>query len=728
MRVRVVACAAMTAAAFAAPAADAATLTVNSTFDETNAGDGSCSLREAILAVDSPGSANGDCSPAAFGANTIVLKADRYFLGSASAPHTPLQIASTVTSLTIVGAGASQTTIDAIGLGDRAFAVASGANVTIRNLTVTGGHAPDGTVGAAGNGTAGGAGGAGANGGGILNQGALTLSDSAVVNSQAGNGGGGGSGGGPASDPAFGGGDGGSGGEGGGIFNTGTLTLAGATIARDTSGAGGSGAIGGQESTTNPGGTGGAGGAGGNGAGIANEGGTVTIAGSAIRGNTGGAGGAGGTGGGSNSGGSGTGGPGGAGGAGSSGGGVWSAHGSLSVTNSTVASDTTGDGGSGGNGGLGTGAGSTGGHGATGGDSGSGGGIAASGSPGPKLLNGTVVGNKVGQPGTAGSGGTGAATGAAGTAGATGAGGGLAGMASGVLTVENSLLALNGGSNCGPSAVTDGGHNLGFGDPTCPASFATGDPNLGPLQDNGGPSWTVSLQVGSAAVDQIPAAGADCPATDQRGVARPAGAKCDIGAFEAAGPRANTGAATAVGRTSATLNGSATPNSGLASVRFSYGGTTKYGSNTPAKLITGVAPTAITATIRGLRPHTTYHYRLVATTSGGTVQGADRTFTTSVAPKLTRLTVKPSTFRAGRGTKISYTDTKAATTKFVVLRLVRHRRPSRVARFSHRDKAGRNSLRFAGRGLKPGNYRLQATPGLRGQAGSTVTVTFRITR
>ena len=145
MRVRVAACAAMTAAAIAAPAASAATLTVNSTFDETNSGDGSCSLREAILAVDSPGSAGGDCAPAAFGANTIVLKAGRYFLGGA-APHTELQIASTVTNLTIQGAGESQTTIDASLLGSRVFEVAPGAGVTMRDLKITGGHAADGTV------------------------------------------------------------------------------------------------------------------------------------------------------------------------------------------------------------------------------------------------------------------------------------------------------------------------------------------------------------------------------------------------------------------------------------------------------------------------------------------------------------------------------------------------------------------------------------------------------
>ena len=355
-----------------------------------------------------------------------------------------------------------------------------------------------------------------------------------------------------------------------------------------------------------------------------------------------------------------------------------------------------------------------------------GGGVAASGSSSPELLNVTVVGNKVGQPGAAGSGGTGTTAGAAGNPGNAGAGGGLAGLATAVLSVENSLLALNGGSNCGPSAVTDGGHNLSSGDATCPSSFGSGDPNLGPLQDNGGPSWTVSLQAGSAAIDQIPATGADCPATDQRGVARPVGAKCDIGAYELAAAKVSTASPTSVGRTVATLHGSVTPNSGLASVHFVYGTTTKYGSTTSAQLPTGVTPTAITATIRGLKPGVTYHYRLVAITSVGTVQSADRTVTTLIAPKLSRLALAPKAFKAGRGTKISYSDTKAATTSFVVVHLVRHRRPTRVARFSHRDKAGRNSVRFAGRGLKPGSYRLQATPRLQGLTGQTVSVTFTI--
>jgi hypothetical protein len=54
---------------------------------------------------------------------------------------------------------------------------------------------------------------------------------------------------------------------------------------------------------------------------------------------------------------------------------------------------------------------------------------------------------------------------------------------------------------------------------------------IGPLKLNApGASKTHALAENSPAIDIIPAV--DCPATDQRGVARPQGAACDIGAFE----------------------------------------------------------------------------------------------------------------------------------------------------------------------------------------------------
>jgi hypothetical protein len=51
------------------------------------------------------------------------------------------------------------------------------------------------------------------------------------------------------------------------------------------------------------------------------------------------------------------------------------------------------------------------------------------------------------------------------------------------------------------------------------------------LADNGGPTLTLALVAGSPAIDGSPA-GDSCLATDQRGVTRPQGAACDIGAFE----------------------------------------------------------------------------------------------------------------------------------------------------------------------------------------------------
>jgi CSLREA domain-containing protein len=53
---------------------------------------------------------------------------------------------------------------------------------------------------------------------------------------------------------------------------------------------------------------------------------------------------------------------------------------------------------------------------------------------------------------------------------------------------------------------------------------------VGALADNGGLTPTLALLPGSPAIDA--ASSARCPATDQRGVLRPQGAGCDIGAFE----------------------------------------------------------------------------------------------------------------------------------------------------------------------------------------------------
>jgi hypothetical protein len=54
------------------------------------------------------------------------------------------------------------------------------------------------------------------------------------------------------------------------------------------------------------------------------------------------------------------------------------------------------------------------------------------------------------------------------------------------------------------------------------------------LHNNGGPTWTLRLLHGSPAIDKIPPGPClvNGPITDQRGVKRPQGSGCDIGAYE----------------------------------------------------------------------------------------------------------------------------------------------------------------------------------------------------
>jgi hypothetical protein len=71
------------------------------------------------------------------------------------------------------------------------------------------------------------------------------------------------------------------------------------------------------------------------------------------------------------------------------------------------------------------------------------------------------------------------------------------------------------------------------GDPT--GNIYGLDPLLGPLGDNGGGTWTHALLPGSPAIDAGTIFGA--PLTDQRGVPRPQGQRVDIGAYEVPCPQ-----------------------------------------------------------------------------------------------------------------------------------------------------------------------------------------------
>src|SRR5947209_1318817 len=94
----------------------------------------------------------------------------------------------------------------------------------------------------------------------------------------------------------------------------------------------------------------------------------------------------------------------------------------------------------------------------------------------------------------------------------------------------------------------------------------------------------------------------------------------------ATAPSVTTGKATVVQPTSATLNGSVNTHGITGTYDFQYGTSTKYGLTTSKTSLPASSSTkAVAAQISGLRPETTYHYRLVATTAGGTKTGSDRT-------------------------------------------------------------------------------------------------------
>jgi hypothetical protein len=104
-------------------------------------------------------------------------------------------------------------------------------------------------------------------------------------------------------------------------------------------------------------------------------------------------------------------------------------------------------------------------------------------------------------------------------------------------TAINTILANSlSGSNCFGTLI-DAGHNISSdasGNFTSPGSLNSTDARLGLFGDYGGPTATMPLLSGSPAIDAGDSTA--CPAVDQRGISRPYGAGCDIGAFESAPP------------------------------------------------------------------------------------------------------------------------------------------------------------------------------------------------
>jgi CSLREA domain-containing protein len=109
--------------------------------------------------------------------------------------------------------------------------------------------------------------------------------------------------------------------------------------------------------------------------------------------------------------------------------------------------------------------------------------------------------------------------------------------------LRNTIVAGNAPVDCVVASTTGDAYNID-GDGSCGLSGTDQPavaPLLGPLADNGGATFThAPLPDSPASGMGSPAApgsgGTACEATDQRGITRPVGGRCDVGAFEGADP------------------------------------------------------------------------------------------------------------------------------------------------------------------------------------------------
>jgi hypothetical protein len=99
-------------------------------------------------------------------------------------------------------------------------------------------------------------------------------------------------------------------------------------------------------------------------------------------------------------------------------------------------------------------------------------------------------------------------------------------LVDGDCAIEGEATLVSNGYN-----IESPGDTCGFDQPTDQVNVSADDLKLGELQDNGGPTETHAPLPGSVAIDVIPDAACEV-GEDQRGVERPQGDACDVGAFE----------------------------------------------------------------------------------------------------------------------------------------------------------------------------------------------------
>jgi CSLREA domain-containing protein len=236
--------------------------------------------------------------------------------------------------------------------------------------------------------------------------------------------------------------------------------------------------------------------------------------------------------------------------------------------------------------------------------------------------------------------------------GASGGGDIALGGGAGAPVFENTIVAAgktsNGSNDC-DGTVDSAGHNLadddtcGFVSAPSGTDLVSTNPDLGPLQSNGGPLPTMALLTGSPAINA--GSNTNCPAEDERGVARPQGAACDIGAYESAPPVLGAVSFGSVATTTAAFTASvADPDVQSGGVFFQIGTSTDYDTTTSAQALTALSPASpYQLVLGGLTPGILYHFRVVAFDPDGIVYGPDQQFTTSGSAPTTTTTTTTTT-------------------------------------------------------------------------------------
>ena len=236
--------------------------------------------------------------------------------------------------------------------------------------------------------------------------------------------------------------------------------------------------------------------------------------------------------------------------------------------------------------------------------------------------------------------------------------------------MRNTITANNPGADFSGRTPAIQSHNV-FGG-------SNGPPNLAPLGNYGGPTQTIALLPNSPAIDS--ADDAVCAATgdgavsglDQRGIARPQGAQCDIGAFESRGfaltiSGGTNQTATVSTAFAAPLAVTLTSPDGVAPLSGAIVTFTPPDSGASATLTGNPATTnasgaaSVTATANG----TVGTYTVTASTS----HAADATFTLTNTPPTAFTGISPASGSTAGGNRVTITGAgfgTAATTKVLL--------------------------------------------------------------